>query len=54
MRREGLQELRRRLEDIPVPALGVAVTDAERDDSDRWRRYYRAEPVAAPGEAAVR
>ena len=54
VRREGLQELRRRLAAIPVPAIGVAVTDAERDDSDRWRRYYRADPVAAPGEAAVR
>ena len=53
VRREALQELRRRLADIPVPALGVAVTDAERDDSDRWRRYYRADPVAAPEKAKV-
>jgi receptor protein-tyrosine kinase len=54
VRREGLQELRRRLADIPVPAIGVAVTDAERDDSDRWRRYYRADPIPTPGETAVR
>ena len=54
VRREGLQELRRRLQDIPVPALGVAVTDAERDDSDRWRRYYRAEPLAGTDKATVR
>lgn len=54
VRREGLQELGRRLQDIPVPALGIAVTDAERDDSDRWRRYYRAEPVARQDSAVAR
>lgn len=53
VRREGLQELRRRLEDIPVPALGLAVTDAELDDSDRWRRYYRAEPPMGQPKAPV-
>jgi capsular exopolysaccharide synthesis family protein len=53
VRREGLQELRRRLADMPVPTLGVAVTDAELDTSDRWRRYYRAEPVAGPPKAKV-
>lgn len=53
VRREGLQELRRRLHDIPVPAIGVAVTDAERDDSDRWRRYYRADPVVKSDRTAV-
>ena len=52
--RDGLQELRRRLQDIPVPALGVAVTDAERDDSDRWRRYYRADPLPQPDKVTAR
>lgn len=51
VRREALTELRRRLDEIPTPALGVAVTDAERDDLDRWSRYYRAEPAIAPDEA---
>ena len=51
--RDGLKELRRRLQDIPVPAIGVAVTDAERDDSDRWRRYYRADPLPQPDKVTA-
>jgi receptor protein-tyrosine kinase len=51
--RDGLLELRRRLQGIPVPAVGLAVTDAELDSSDRWRRYYRADPVVGQDRAAV-